>query len=140
MKAAIRGNPSALAWLAALGLLMVPSVQAEIAFQHFPLGFPYSTGREPRNRLLSGPDGTLYGATFGGGAHGRGTVFKIREDGSEFSMLHHFGNAASDGSGPYCDPVFGRDGALYGTTQDGGVNNLGTVFKVRPDGTGYQVL
>lgn len=132
---------SASVYIAALLLAMAfPAARAEIAFQQFPLGFPYSTGRTPQNRLLSGSDGTLYGVTSEGGTHGRGTVFKIKEDGSAFGILHHFGNVANDGAGPNCDLVFGRDGALYGTTLTGGVNGLGTIFRIRRDGTSYQAL
>jgi uncharacterized repeat protein (TIGR03803 family) len=31
-------------------------------------------------------------------------------------------------------------GVLFGTTRDGGVNNLGTVFSLHTDGTGFEVL
>jgi uncharacterized repeat protein (TIGR03803 family) len=34
----------------------------------------------------------------------------------------------------------GGDGALYGTTGEGGSNDLGTVFKLNKDGSGYAVL
>lgn len=34
----------------------------------------------------------------------------------------------------------GSDGALYGTTTVGGTNNVGTVFELNTDGSGYQVL
>jgi uncharacterized repeat protein (TIGR03803 family) len=34
----------------------------------------------------------------------------------------------------------GRDGALYGTTQAGGKNDWGTVFKLLKDGSGYRLL
>jgi uncharacterized repeat protein (TIGR03803 family) len=34
----------------------------------------------------------------------------------------------------------GTDGNLYGTTEYGGANNFGTLFKVNPAGTGYTVL
>src|SRR5262249_52444579 len=36
--------------------------------------------------------------------------------------------------------IEGTDGALYGTTYDGGTSSSGTVFKLNKDGTGYRVL
>ena len=36
--------------------------------------------------------------------------------------------------------LLGRDGALYGTTVDGGSHGSGTVFRVSPDGTGFTTL
>ena len=41
---------------------------------------------------------------------------------------------------PYGTLTQGRNGNLYGTTQSGGSNNLGTIFMVSPAGTGYTVL
>jgi uncharacterized repeat protein (TIGR03803 family) len=34
----------------------------------------------------------------------------------------------------------GSDGTLYGTTTDRGTNRLGTVFRIRKDGSGHQLL
>ena len=33
-----------------------------------------------------------------------------------------------------------RDGALYGTTLEGGTDNLGTLFRLNQNGGGYEVL
>jgi len=38
------------------------------------------------------------------------------------------------------NPAEGSDGALYGTTFYGGSSNVGTVFKLNPDGSAYRVL
>ena len=46
----------------------------------------------------------------------------------------------TDGAQPFAGLVRGDDGALYGTATGGGRNNLGAVFKVQDDGTGYQTL
>jgi uncharacterized repeat protein (TIGR03803 family) len=50
-----------------------------------------------------------------------------------FSLVYSFGG--SDGSSPVTGLIQGADGNFYGTTQFGGVNGLGTVFKVTPGGT-----
>ncbi len=95
-------------------------------------------GRVPQGSLIF--DGTfLYGMTSAGGTNDKGTVFKIMPDGSGFVRLMSFLNAIS-GSSPLGSLVF--DGTfLYGMTSAGGsINNMGTIFKIMPDGTGYVKL
>jgi gliding motility-associated-like protein len=95
------------------------------------------TGANPDGSLIS--DGTfLYGMTKSGGANNYGTIFKIRPDGTGFTVLLNF-NGAGNGQQPYGDLIY--DGTfLYGMTFVGGVNNSGVIFKIRTDGTGYMKL
>jgi uncharacterized repeat protein (TIGR03803 family) len=69
-----------------------------------------------------------------GGANGYGTVFKITPTGTE-TVLHSFANDGTDGFNPYAGLVLDKTGNLYGTTNLGGVNGLGTAFKITPTGT-----
>jgi uncharacterized repeat protein (TIGR03803 family) len=91
--------------------------------------------------LMEGAGGALYGTTSGGGAYtnqygaGMGTVFKLNKDGSGYSVLYSFGNTANDGQTPLAGLTQGSDGALYGTTANGGEMNFGTVFKIWPPET-----
>jgi len=100
------------------------------------------TGTCPYSPLVQGPDGTLYGTTSSGEGSLAGTVFKVRPDGSGFSVLKCFSGAAwpayLDGMFPHSGLVL-NGGTLYGTTASGGLG-CGTVFKVNTDGTGYIVL
>lgn len=89
--------------------------------------------------LARGVDGVLYGATWAGGTNGCGTVFRINPDGSGFAVLHSFA-WSPDGADPYGTLTQASDGALYGTTQFGGTNNNGSVFKISTNGTAYQDL
>jgi len=93
-----------------------------------------TTGGYPYGSLYS--DGTfLYGMTSTGGSAGLGTLFKIKPDGTGFTKLIDFAGT-TNGSSPYANVI--SDGTfLYGMTVNGGANNLGTIFKVMPDGTGY---
>jgi uncharacterized repeat protein (TIGR03803 family) len=93
-----------------------------------------TTGGYPYGSLYS--DGTfLYGMTSTGGSAGLGTLFKIKPDGTGFAKLIDFAGI-TNGSSPYANVI--SDGTfLYGMTVNGGANNLGTIFKVMPDGTGY---
>lgn len=90
--------------------------------------------------LMEGTDGGFYGTTGFGGSAGLGTVFRVSADGSGFADLHDF---SRDSGGPY-EPVAGlvesSDGFLYGTTQGGGVSQLGCAFKVSTNGTGFVLL
>ncbi|MGA8576736.1 MAG: choice-of-anchor tandem repeat GloVer-containing protein [Candidatus Cybelea sp.] len=84
-------------------------------------------------------NGTLYGTTFYGGAHGYGTyypggtVFSVRRSGAE-KVLYSFGGSSADAFGPYAD-LIDVNGKLYGTTYDGGAYYQGTVFSVTTTGT-----
>ena len=108
---------------------------------HFNNSHPLQSGVMPRGELVQGEDGFLYGTLAQGGAHGQGTLFKINPDGSGFSKLIDFNSTISGaGASPSSGLVIGRDGTLYGMTQAGGANNLGTIFSVTTDGNTYTRL
>ena len=96
-----------------------------------------TNGTSPAESLLS--DGTfLYGMTSYGGTNNLGTIFKILPDGTGYVNLMDFAGA-TNGSLPQGSLI--TDGTfLYGMTQQGGINDLGTIFKILPDGTGYVKL
>ena len=84
-------------------------------------------------------DGTLYGVGETGGSANAGVVWKMNVDGSGYAVLHNFGGGA-EGQTPRCRLVLHSDGALYGTTQNGGLSSdgiigLGTAFRITTDGT-----
>ncbi len=93
------------------------------------------------NGVVEGPDGRIYGTFSHGGdpVNGRGVVFAINKDGSGYTKLKVFTNA-SEGRTPSGTPVFGEDGKIYSTCQQGGTNDLGTIFRMDPDGTDFEVL
>jgi uncharacterized repeat protein (TIGR03803 family) len=51
-----------------------------------------------------------------------------------YSVLYNFGTHANDPINPSGNLAQGRDGAMYGTSYDGGVYGQGTVFKVSTAG------
>src|SRR5947207_2940117 len=56
-------------------------------------------------------------------------------------VLHHFaGSGVGDGGQPLAAPLQAASGALYGTTQNGGSDGFGTVFRLNADGSGYTVI
>ncbi|MFY9741802.1 MAG: choice-of-anchor tandem repeat GloVer-containing protein [Candidatus Sulfotelmatobacter sp.] len=93
-------------------------------------------GDYPLGGLVQGTDGNFYGTTQQGGANGAyGTVFQITTGGT-LTTLYSFcaQTDCTDGSYPMAGLVQGTDGNFYGTTQQGGANDAGTVFKVTSTG------
>jgi uncharacterized repeat protein (TIGR03803 family) len=94
-------------------------------------------GASPSAGLVQGIDGSLYGTTVGGGAHGWGTVFKVTLRGI-LTTLHSFAGPPTDGGNPCGGLARGSDGTFYGTAYQGGIGSCssgcGTVFKITRDG------
>ena len=83
--------------------------------------------------LVEGPGNVLYGqAGRGGDANNDGYVFSITTGGA-YSLLYSFTGGA-DGSQPFSGLIVGSDGNLYGTTEKGGTNNDGVIFKLPTSG------
>ncbi|MCU1301132.1 MAG: hypothetical protein JWQ87_1416 [Candidatus Sulfotelmatobacter sp.] len=95
-------------------------------------------GQSPSGVLIFDTAGNLYGTTSGGGSHGNaGTVFKLSPQPSgawKETILHSFNPNASDGYNPAGGVVLDASGNLYGTTNLGGSNNTGSVFKLSAAG------
>jgi len=90
-------------------------------------------GANPIGGVVLDAQGSLYGTTFGGGAFGAGTVFKLDTTGKE-TVLYSF-TGSPDGANPYAGVVRDAEGNLYGTTLWGGdAYGDGTVFKVDTSG------
>jgi uncharacterized repeat protein (TIGR03803 family) len=84
--------------------------------------------------LVQGTDGDLYGTTYNGGAHSVGTAFKVTTSGT-FTLLHSFAGGTTDGANPTGGLTLGTDGNFYGTTQQGGTQSQGVIFKMTTTGT-----
>lgn len=98
------------------------------------------TGMNPNGGLVL-VNSLLYGTTMNGGTYGAGTLFRIRTDGTGFEPIKSYGapGTADHGTNPIGELTQAGE-TLYGCTVIGGQDPGGTVFKVRTDGTGYQVL
>jgi uncharacterized repeat protein (TIGR03803 family) len=92
-------------------------------------GGPSPDGGNPVTGLIQGSDGNFYGTTAYGGANDDGTVFKMDSLGN-VTTLHSFSGQPSDGGNPAAGLIQGSDGNFYGTTEYGGANDDGTVFKM----------
>jgi uncharacterized repeat protein (TIGR03803 family) len=95
------------------------------------------SGATPQGLTLLS-DGNYYGTTASGGANNLGTVYKMTPAGEQ-TVLHSF-SAGADGQTPVAGLSNDSDGNLYGVTYYGGTDNLGTIFRIAPDGSGYATV
>ena len=85
-------------------------------------------------------DQNLFGVTLTGGEYESGVIYRMALDGSHYSVIHTFGETgAGDVTGPRGGLTYAQ-GYLYGTATDGGANYSGALFRIKPDGSDYQVL
>jgi uncharacterized repeat protein (TIGR03803 family) len=97
-------------------------------------------GAGPQGELIFDANGNMYGTAFFGGAYGCGTVYELQHTaagGWTENTLHNFVSGTIDGCQPYAGLVFGANGDLYGTTDLGGIQGLGTVFSLTRTAKGY---
>jgi uncharacterized repeat protein (TIGR03803 family) len=94
--------------------------------------FAFTNGLFPYASLTLGNDGNFYGTTESGGSYSDGTIFRVTTNGVLTSLYSFTGG--TDGANPYAGLTLGSDGKFYGTTELGGTNHDGTVFKVTTNG------
>ena len=108
-------------------------------------------GANPAAGLIADAAGNFYGTTVNGGTNLGGTVFKLTPSANGYteSVLYNFcsqgGAACTDGVNPQAGLIEDSSGNLYGTTWLGGTGvtlvngaySYGTVFKLAPNGSGY---
>lgn len=96
----------------------------------FPVRDP-GAGSTPYGGVIFDALGNLYGTTTAGGANGVGTIYELTPSGGSWmeSVLYSF-------TGSYAGPKYGlamdAAGNLYGTTFQGGANQVGNVFRLSP--------
>jgi uncharacterized repeat protein (TIGR03803 family) len=84
--------------------------------------------------FVQASDGNFYGTNDTGGAALAGTVFKLTPGGA-LTTLYSFCSQTACADGVYPTGLIqATDGNFYGTTQFGGSNRQGTVFRITPHG------
>ena len=136
-----------LASLASLGIAS-PSARATTYTQSVVYSFCSQGGTNctdgalPAASLVQALDGNFYGTTLAGGAvgpitGGAGTVFQVTPSGTRttlYTFCSQGGTSCTDGTVPRV-LIEGPDGNFYGTTEEGGTNASGTVFRITSTGT-----
>jgi uncharacterized repeat protein (TIGR03803 family) len=98
--------------------------------------FNGTDGLEPSGALVQDAAGNFYGTTLFGGLSptNGGTAFKITANGA-FTSVHSFCTQPSCPDGLIPNGLIqGTDGNFFGTTEEGGGNRDGTVFKMSAAG------
>ena len=97
------------------------------------------SGAYPYGGLLADADGDLFGTTAGGGTTADGTVFELVKTTSGYAstltVLASF--SGEDGAFPFAGLLADANGNLFGTTEEGGTSNSGTVFEIVKTANGY---
>lgn len=100
--------------------------------------FDGTDGEVPRDGLIQGPDGTLYGTTAGFDSS-YGNVFSLHTDGSAYTVLFNVkGGQGFTGNGPWQTVAMDSTGALYGATLADGKSANGEIFKLTPPAAGQK--
>jgi uncharacterized repeat protein (TIGR03803 family) len=90
---------------------------------------------DPTTSVTLDSAGDVFGSAASMGAHGLGSVFELTAKTWKLTVLHSFDGR--DGEFATSGPVFGPNGALFGTTLDGGSKN--GPCKIGSCGVAYEV-
>ena len=126
------GKRASLLVLFALAAMIVQTVEA----QSFGVIYNFTGGSDGGNPLagfIQDSAGNMYGTTSSGGSAGNGVVFKVTQAGQE-TVLYNFQGWPTDGANPYAGLLMDSAGNLYGTTNSGGIHDLGAIFKLSKNG------
>ena len=95
-------------------------------------------GASPHGPLLV-VGSTIYGVTELGGTGGQGIAFQINTNGTGYQIIHTFTGTSTDG-GQGVGGLVLIGSALYGMTGSAGANNVGSVYTMGLNGTGFHLL
>jgi uncharacterized repeat protein (TIGR03803 family) len=92
------------------------------------LNFNATNGSGPWGDMIADSSGNIYGTTAGGGTYSDGTIYKIAAGTNTVTTVASFNG--TDGANPGDGLFLDSSGNLWGTTENGGANNDGAVFKI----------
>ena len=101
--------------------------------------FNSADGSGPQATLTTDAAGDLFGTTIYGGAYSDGVVFEIAKTSTGYAstptVLVSFNGA--DGGFPVAGVIVDAAEDLFGTTEEGGADDNGTVFEIAKTSAGY---
>ncbi|HEX8815984.1 MAG TPA: choice-of-anchor tandem repeat GloVer-containing protein [Terriglobales bacterium] len=121
-------------WLILFALASLTQAQTFRKVYSFCAEAGCTDGSTPYAGLLPTSSG-LWGTTYLGGSNNGGTVFRVDEKG-KLTTVYSFCSQSNcaDGSGPYAGLLGSSSPYFYGTTELGGAEGVGTLFKVTIEG------
>ncbi|MBV8753491.1 MAG: VCBS repeat-containing protein, partial [Hyphomicrobiales bacterium] len=103
------------------------------------VSFDIADGDRPLGNLVADADGNLFGTTKLGGSSGDGTLFELAKTATGYAgsptVLVNFNGA--NGASPDGTLLADANGDLFGTAQQSGGSNVGTLFELAKTATGY---
>ncbi len=103
------------------------------------VSFNDDDGAFPEGSLIADAKGDLFGTNLFGGANDEGAVFEIVKTPTGYAStpiaLVSFND--DDGAFPVGSLIADANGDLFGTTEQGGANGVGTVFEIAKTAGGY---
>jgi uncharacterized repeat protein (TIGR03803 family) len=98
-------------------------------------------GAGPGGALTFDKSGNLFGTTPDGGKQGVGTIYELARAGStwKYRVIHTFTGGNDGATGSLGALLPNAAGDLFGVTEGGGTNGLGTVYKLSPMGAKWRL-
>ena len=94
-------------------------------------------GKSPNSTVAFDTGGDLFGTAQTGGANNTGTVYELSAAG-QFTSLYSYSSTSNqenaNGANPQSGLIAASDGNFYGTTEYGGSNGKGVIYKISPAG------
>ena len=128
--------------LTAFAAMVAPAEESWSVQQLHSFGNAAGSANHASYGLMLARDGKLYGTAFWGGPNGGGIVFRLDRSGGHYEIIHAFSSQREDSGGNEVagNVVEASDGKLYGATVGGGTNAGGTIFRLNPDGSNFEVI
>jgi uncharacterized repeat protein (TIGR03803 family) len=93
-------------------------------------------GKNPYGGLLADSTGDYFGVCRAGGTDADGTIWELANGASTVTTLYTFTDG-NDGREPDDSLIMDSSGNLYGTAQQGGSSNRGSLFELAKNGSSY---
>lgn len=95
-------------------------------------------GEGPESQLLHLSNHLFYGTTISGGVNNRGVIYSYDAQSQVYQKLVDF--EGPNGAVPKGNLLLADDGLIYGTTSEGGSNDMGVLYSFNPMNSNYTVI
>ena len=122
-----------------VGAVVVLSINFAACGQELNTKYTFTNTPDGSGPLrLAQANGLLFGSTSSGGTSGNGTIFSFDAGSSKLTTLYSFNGGTGSGGSPNNVIVSGNK--IYGVAQVGGTNNVGMIYSIGTNGSGFTPL